>query len=131
MREQIRNGYTGLLFALAQNNVTPANHDHRAANHRARAGQIREDQVTDQIGPENINIFEGYRGQAFEVEEAATKECVALRTTVRCAARVWREATSHGSSIAFKRVKPFLIAMMPSDGQNYLHKITFASIFVQ
>jgi len=131
VREQIRNGYTVPLFALAQNNVTATDHNNRPANHRARARHIRKDQVTDQTGPENINIFEGYRGQAFEVEEAATKECVALRTTVRCAARVWREATSHGSSIAFKRVKPFLIAMMPGDGQNYLHKIIFASIFVQ
>jgi len=51
-----------LLIALAQNNVTPADHNNRAANHRARAGHIRKDQVTDQAGPENINILERRHG---------------------------------------------------------------------
>ena len=32
--------------------------NNRPANHRARAGNIRKDQVTDQTGPENINILE-------------------------------------------------------------------------
>ena len=50
---------------LAQDDVTAAANNHRPAKHRTRAGNIRKDQVTDQAGPENINILE-------------TKECLSL-----------------------------------------------------
>ena len=47
----------GPALTLAQNDLTATNNNNRAANHRARAGHIRKDQVTDQAGPENINIL--------------------------------------------------------------------------
>ena len=55
---------TPTLLALAQNNVTATDNNNRPANHRARARHIRKYQVTDQAGPENINILElEFRGQ--------------------------------------------------------------------
>ena len=49
-------------LTLAQNNVTATNNYNCSANHRARAGHVRKDQVTDQTRPENINILERRHG---------------------------------------------------------------------